>query len=140
GEAAGSSSVPQKANPWVAQRMHGLAVAGRGLAASVGAAAGLPEGEREIGTAYAEWHGLAHLCLITGRLAADLAGMMARLEIRPEVMRANLEADPSVMSETLSMVLCRAVGKQRGHALMKQAVARYHQGMPFRQAVDEVFG
>lgn len=37
------------------------------------------------------------------------------------------------------MVLCRAVGKQRGHALMKEAVARHDQGMSFRDAVGEVF-
>jgi 3-carboxy-cis,cis-muconate cycloisomerase len=139
GGAAGSSSVPQKVNPWIAQRMHGLAVAGRGHAATVGAAAGLPEGEREIGTAYAEWHGLVHLCLISGRLAADLVDLMTRLDIHPEVMRTNLDADPSVMSETLSMVLCRAVGKQRGHALMKEAVGRHDQGMPFKDAVSDVF-
>jgi len=139
GAAAGSSSVPQKVNPWRAQRMHGLAVVGRGLAATVDAAAGLPEGEREIGCAYAEWHGLAHLCLTAGRLAADLADLSARLQIRPEALQANLEADPSVLSEGLSMALCLAVGKQRGHRLMKDAMARHRQGVPFRDAVTEAF-
>ncbi|UEX77292.1 lyase family protein [Spiribacter halobius] len=139
GAAAGSSSVPQKINPWRAQRMHGLAVVGRGLAASVDAAAGLPEGEREIGSAYAEWHGLAHLCLTTGRLAADLADLCVHLEIRTETIRANLDAQPSVLSESLNIVLCQAVGKQRGHQLMKAAMARHHQGLPFREAVTEAF-
>ncbi|MEX0732096.1 MAG: lyase family protein [Aquisalimonadaceae bacterium] len=139
GGAAGSSSVPQKVNPWIAQRMHGSAVVGRGLAATVGAAAALPEGEREIGSAYAEWHGLAHLCLISGRLAADLAVMITRLDIHPETMQANLDANPAVLSESLSMVLCQAVGKQRGHALMKEAVARHNHGLSFRAAVTEVF-
>jgi len=139
GGAAGSSSVPQKVNPWIAQRMHGMAVTGRGHAATVAAAAALPEGEREIGTAYAEWHSLAHLCLISGRLTEDLAGMLGRLDIRPQAMQANLDADPSILSESLSMVLCQKVGKQRGHALMKQAMARHGQGIPFKNAVQEVF-
>ncbi|GHE21100.1 lyase family protein [Halomonas urumqiensis] len=139
GGASGSSSVPQKVNPWIAQRMHGLAVVGRGLSATVGAAASLPEGEREIGSAYAEWHGLAHLCLISGRLAADLVGMIARLEIHADVMQSNLDAHPSVLSESCSMILCQVVGKQRGHAMMKEAMARHAQGMPFQQAVIDVF-
>lgn len=139
GGAAGSSSVPQKVNPWVAQRMHGLATAARGLSATVASAAALPEGEREIGSAYAEWHGLAHLCLISGRLAEDLAHMVQHLDIRTDALRANLEAVPSVLSESLSMVLCRAVGKRKGHALMKEAMAKHADGQPFREAVLDVF-
>lgn len=139
GGAAGSSSVPQKRNPWRAQRMHGLALVGRGLVATVASAASLPEGEREIGCAYAEWHGLAHLCLTAGRLAADLADLTSRLEIHPDALQANLDARPSVLSESLSIVLCQAVGKQRGHRLMKEAMARHDQGVPFRDAVTDAF-
>lgn len=139
GGAAGSSTVPQKMNPWVSQRMHGLAAISRGLVSTVAAAASLPEGEREVGSAYAEWYGLAHLCLVSGRLATDLAVLLAHLEVYPDVMRANLEVDPAVLSEGLSMVLCQAVGKQRGHMLMKEAMKRYRDGVPFRQAVMDAF-
>ena len=135
----GSLANPQKTNPWLSQKMHGLAVIGRNLCALVADSAGLPEGEREIGTAYAEAYGLAQLCMVSGRLAADLADLLRRLQVNEERMRANLESDPAFFSESLSMVLSRAVGKKDGHALMKAAVQRHRAGADFAVAVKEAF-
>lgn len=139
GGAFGSSATPHKTNPWVAQRMHGLAVVGRNLAAMVSDSAALPEGEREIGTMHAEWFGLAHLCLVGGRLASDLAHVIERLEVREDLLRKNLERDPSLSSESLSMILSRSIGKKRGHELMRAAMARYRAGEPYASAVAEAF-
>ena len=139
GGASGSSATPQKCNPWIAQRMHGLATVGRNLSSMVADAAALAEGEREIGTMHAEWYGLAHLCLVSGRVAADLAEVVGRLEVHEDVMLANLLRDPSVMSESMSMVLSRAVGKKRGYGLMKAAMARYRAGEDYAASVSEAF-
>lgn len=139
GGAFGSSATPQKSNPWRAQKLHGLGVIARNLAALVGDGAALAEGEREIGMAYAEWYGLAQLCLVSGRACADLAALLERLEVREGAMLANLCQDPSVLSESLSMLLSRAVGKERGYALMKAAMARYRAGQAFPEAAGEAF-
>jgi len=139
GGAYGSSATPQKSNPWISQRMHGLAVVGRHLSSMVADGAALAEGEREIGTMYAEWYGLAHLCLVSGRVAADLAQVAGRLEVHEDVMLANLQRDPSLLSESMSMVLSRAVGKKRGYGLMKAAMARYRAGQAYPAAVSEAF-
>ncbi|MEJ7932402.1 lyase family protein [Ramlibacter sp. AN1015] len=139
GGAFGSLANPQKTNPWLSQKMHGLAVVARNLAATVADSAALPEGEREIGAAYAEAFGLAQLCLVGGRLAADLATLLGRLEVRVSTMRAHLKDDPALLSESVSMVLSRALGKKQGHALMKAVVARYRAGEPYDAAVRDAF-
>lgn len=139
GEAFGSSATPHKANPWISQKMHGLATIGRSLSSLVNDAAALPEGEREIGTTYAEWYGLAHLCLVSGRMITDLAKLISHVEVHDRMMRANLEADPAILSESLSMLLSRKVGKAHGHELMKNAVAQYRSGRPYMQAVADAF-
>lgn len=139
GGASGSLANPQKINPWLSQKMHGLAVVARNLCAMVADSAGLPEGEREIGTAYAEAYGLAQLCLVTGRLAADLARLTEGLEVHEDAMRANLARDPALLSEGLSMVLSRSLGKKQGFAAMKAAVARHRAGEDFAAAVGDAF-
>lgn len=139
GGAFGSFANPQKTNPWLSQKMHGLAVVARSLCALVADSAGLPEGEREIGTAYAEAYGLAQLCLVTGRLAADLVRLTGALEVREDALRANLARDPALFSEGLSMLLSRALGKKQGLAVMKAVVARHRAGEDFTAAVAEAF-
>lgn len=139
GGAWGSSANPQKTNPWLSQKMRGLAVVARNLCSIVADSAALPEGEREIGSCYAENYGLAQLFLVTGRLAADLARLLDRLEVRESAMRENLERDPALLSESVSMVLSGALGKKQGHALMKTVVARHRAGEAYAAAVTDAF-
>jgi 3-carboxy-cis,cis-muconate cycloisomerase len=136
----GSMATPHKeSNPWTPARMHGLGAIARALAATVAQAAALPEGEREIGTAYAEWYGLSQLCRITGRACADAVDLFGRIVVNASVMQANLERDPAVRAESLSMILAKAIGKQRAHELMHEAVRGYRAGEPFGECVRRAF-
>lgn len=136
----GSMATPHKeSNPWTPARMHGLGAAARGLAAVVAQGAALPEGEREIGTAYAEWYGLSQLCRITGRACADAVDLFGRLTVNVAAMQANLERDPSVRAESLSMILARSIGKQRAHELMHEAIRRYRAGERFAESIRWAF-
>lgn len=139
GGAAGSSAVPQKINPWIAQRMRGFGGIARGLVPIAASGASLVEGERELGSVHAEWYGLVHLFLISARLAQDLHTLTANLEVHSATMKENLAANPAVLSESLSILLGRKVGKPEALRMMKQAVADYRQGACFRETVLQVF-
>lgn len=136
----GSMATPHKeSNPWTAARLHGLGAIARALAAAVAQGAALPEGEREIGTAYAEWYGLSQLCRITARACADAVDLFERIVVNASVMQANIAYDPAVRAETFSMILAKAIGKQRAHELMREAVRRYRAGAPFTECVRRAF-
>lgn len=136
----GSMATPHKeSNPWTPARLHGLGTVARELAAIVAQGAALPEGEREIGTAYAEWYGLAQLCRITARACADAADLFGRLIVNVDVMQSNLERDPAVRAESFSSILAQTVGKQRAHELMHEAIRRYRAGEPFADSVRQAF-
>lgn len=139
GGAFGSTAAPQKTNSWIAQKMHGLAVICRNLASLISDSAALPEGEREIGTMYAEWFGLTQLYMVGGRLASDLAKLVGDVEVHKDKMKENLENNPAVLSESLSMILSREIGKEHGHELMKDAMAQYRAGRPYAEAVADAF-
>ncbi|MGH7715825.1 MAG: lyase family protein, partial [Vulcanimicrobiaceae bacterium] len=136
----GSMATPHKeSNPWVPQRMHGLASIARQLAAVVASGAALPEGEREVGTSYAEWYGLSQLCCVTARICVDGIDVLSRITVDTAAMLANLERDPSVHAESLSMMLARRIGKQRAHELMHDAIRRYRSGAPFAESIHQAF-
>lgn len=139
GRAAGSSSVPQKSNPWLAQKMRGLAVVARSLSATVAESAALAEGERELGSMYGEWYGLSQLCQVGGRLAADLAALVGALHVDEARIRANLDADPAVLSESAAMMLSHALGKHDGHALAKEAMRRHRGGESYESSMAWAF-
>ncbi len=137
GGACGSSATPQKTNPWISQRMHGLAVLeilvhrrgrrglGRGRARGRNCIRGVVRSDRPLPDQWpARWR---------------LAELVGHLEVHAEVMLANLQRDPTVYSESISMLLSRAVGKARGYALVKAAIARYRAGQPYPKAMEEAF-
>lgn len=132
----GSLATPQKtSNPWTSQRLHGLGVVARSLATMVASSAALPEGEREIGTFYAEWYGLSHLCRVSARAAADLQDQLVRLRVNTISMRFNLDREKTAVAESVSMYLAKWVGKEQAHRIMKETVAECRTGVPFAQSV-----
>ena len=88
----GSSTMPHKRNPVAAICALGCAQQAPGLAATLlGAMA--QEHERAAGAWHAEWRPLGELLRSTGSAVAWLRESLEGLEVDPERMRANLDAD-----------------------------------------------
>jgi 3-carboxy-cis,cis-muconate cycloisomerase len=114
----GSSTMPQKQNPVATA----VAVAcAREAAASAGILfAGLVgEHERAAGAWHAEWDALSRALAAAGGALDAVAGLLERLEVDTDRMRANLQ--PQLVSERLAFALTRTLGREQAHALLQEA-------------------
>jgi 3-carboxy-cis,cis-muconate cycloisomerase len=114
----GSSTMPQKQNPVATA----VAVAcARETSASAGILfAGLVgEHERAVGAWHAEWDALSRSLAAAGGALDAVAGLLERLEVDTERMRANLQ--PQLVSERLAFALTRTLGREQAHALLQEA-------------------
>ena len=121
--AGGSSTMPQKRNPTgsviaiaCARRVHVQA----GLLAG-----GLAqEHERAAGGWQAEWQPLSDALALTGGAAAAMREVLEGLEIRPERMRANLDATNGlIMAERITFLLAERIGRIQARELVTEACA-----------------
>jgi 3-carboxy-cis,cis-muconate cycloisomerase len=116
----GSSTMPQKQNPVatavaVACAREASASAGLLLGSMVG------EHERAAGAWHAEWDALSRALAAAGGALDAVAALLERLEVDTGRMRANLQ--PQLVSERLSFALTRSLGRERAHALLREAAA-----------------
>ncbi|WFE40880.1 3-carboxy-cis,cis-muconate cycloisomerase [Micromonospora sp. WMMD998] len=119
----GSSAMPHKRNPVDSILVTAAARRGPGLVATLFAAAA-QEHERAAGGWHAEWEPLLDLLHIAGGAAARCARMLAGLRVRPERMRANLDATGGlVLAEAVAARLAPAVGRGVAHDLVTRAAA-----------------
>ncbi|SCL33738.1 3-carboxy-cis,cis-muconate cycloisomerase [Micromonospora rhizosphaerae] len=127
----GSSALPHKRNPVDSVLVTSAARRAPGLVATVFAAA-VQEHERAAGGWHAEWEPLLDLLHLAGGAAARTARMLDGLEVRPDRMRANLDATGGlVLAEAVAARLARALGRSGAH----DAVARATRRPPFRDAL-----
>lgn len=134
-EAAGrgsSSTLPQKRNPVGAAMTIACARRVRGEASVLLAA--LPEEhERGAGGWHSEWQALSGALAHAGGAAWSLRGALEGLEVHPDRMRENLDAqDGLIMSEAVTTALSSRLGRHRAHELVARA-ARSDAGL--REAV-----
>ena len=116
----GSSSMPHKRNPVgclaaleAAQRVPGLAAT---LLSQLS-----PEHERGIGQWQSQWFTLRDLLCSAASALAAMGEVLEGLQVDAVVMRANLERSRGlVFSESVSVRLSRALGKQAAHALTEK--------------------
>ena len=122
-DGGGSSTMPQKRNP-VASAL-ALACARQAAGhASVLLAAMPQEHERAAGAWQAEWPALSGALAYAGGAAAATARALDGLEVDPERMRANLDATGgAIVSERLSFLLTRQLGRAEAHARLAWATA-----------------
>lgn len=120
----GSSTMPQKRNPVGAAVA--LAAAQRVPALVATLLAAMPqEHERGLGGWQAEWETLPEMFLLAAGALRRMREAMEGLEVDTERMRANLDVTHGfIYAEALSLALAQHVGRERAHALIREAVQR----------------
>ena len=119
----GSSTMPHKINP--KHVVHLISTAAQ-LRSRVAPAleAGLPGHEGDAPSNQLMSRTLESACMLGWELAQRLDSTLARIEIRPQSMSANLALSANVIaSEKLMMVLAPKIGRTRAHDVVHHAVA-----------------
>jgi 3-carboxy-cis,cis-muconate cycloisomerase len=130
--AGGSSTLPHKQNPIGAVRARACAQRVPPLAALL-LAAMAQEHERAAGAWHAEWEPLAQVVGLTGGAAAAVRETLEQLEVRPDRMRANLDATGGkLLAERVALALAPRAGRDEAKAAVQAAAAA--EG-PFRDAL-----
>ncbi|MDH3475044.1 MAG: 3-carboxy-cis,cis-muconate cycloisomerase [Rhodospirillales bacterium] len=118
-EEGGSSTMPQKANPVAGEALVAIARMNAALLSNSHQAL-IHEQERGGAAWQQEWLGLPQMAILTGAALRHAGAMAARLEVRPEVMRANLEASNGlVLAEAASFALAAHMPRPEAQALVK---------------------
>jgi 3-carboxy-cis,cis-muconate cycloisomerase len=119
-----SSAMPHKRNPVLATLIRSAALQVPALAAVL-AQCLASEDERPAGVWHAEWQPLRECLRLTGGAAHTAVELVRGLTVRPDRMRANLEATGgSVASERVSAVLAPRLGRAAARDLLTQASLR----------------
>jgi adenylosuccinate lyase len=133
----GSSAMPHKRNPIVAERICGLARVVRGYAA-VGLENVALWHERDISHSSAERVVLPDAFLAVDYMLDRFAWLVQGLVIRPERMRANLEATGGLFFSQRLLLALVASGLERDEAyrlVQRQAMRAWDEGLDFRSLV-----
>jgi len=115
----GSSTMPQKANPVAAEGLVALAREAAGLVGTLHQAQ-IQEHERGSPGWTLEWQVLPRLVVIAGAVTARAAGLVERLVVDADRMRANLGEDGLILAEAASFALARHMPRPEAQALVKR--------------------
>lgn len=120
----GSSTMPHKRNPVGAAAVLAAATRVPHLAGSL-LSGMVQEHERGLGGWHAEWQVLPELVQLSAGALAHMTEVIGGLDVRPEQMRANLDATHGlIMAEAVAMALGAKLGKQEAHHLIEAASKR----------------
>ncbi|PXY29457.1 3-carboxy-cis,cis-muconate cycloisomerase [Prauserella coralliicola] len=119
-----SSTMPQKANPIESEAVIGLSATAGALASSLFRAMEAGH-ERAAGEWQAEWQVLPQLVSLCAAALRTSSSIVEGLQVFPETMRANLDADGGlVLAEAYMMLLAPRLGRERAHDAVYEAVGR----------------
>lgn len=119
GEKVGSSTMPQKENPVIAEKVSGLARVIRGL--NVTALENIPLWhERDLTNSSSERLEISHAFITVDEILISLSNLLKNLEIREEKMRINLEITRGlIMAESLMVALTKkGLDRHKAHSLV----------------------
>ena len=133
-----SSTMPQKVNPVVSEAVIGMSVLARHQAIGLLVAM---QGvhERSAGEWQVEWDSLPSLFCLSAGCVRQTWTVLEKLEVRPDRMRVNLNADGgTVMAEAAMMALAPHIGRLRAHETVGLACRKARErGSPLDQVLDE---
>jgi 3-carboxy-cis,cis-muconate cycloisomerase len=132
-----SSTMPQKANPISSESIIGLAVNATTTATTLLRAMEAGH-ERAAGEWQIEWVALPTVTMMTATALALAAETAESLQVFPDAMRRNLEAESGlIMSEAAMMGLAPLLGRERAHDLVYEAAVR---GRTNRESLKAALG
>jgi 3-carboxy-cis,cis-muconate cycloisomerase len=136
GGRGGSSTLPHKRNPVGAVLVRAATVRVPGLVATL-LAAMAQEQERATGSWHAEWEPQAELLRLVGGAAARTRELLDGLEVRPERMRANLDATGGLpLAERVAGALAGPLGRAGAQELVQRLAGEAaDRGRPLRRVL-----
>jgi 3-carboxy-cis,cis-muconate cycloisomerase len=130
----GSSTMPQKRNPWLSQDIVAAAAQIRALV-PLALEAMQTEHEADHTTSIMMSRAVTQACELTGDMLQRLVVLFEGLQVFPARMRENLDLSGGlIMAEALMLELGKQIGRQRAHdAVYDAAQASVTEGRPFRE-------
>ena len=132
----GSSTMPQKRNPKLAQDIVAGAAQVRALV-PLALEAMQTEHEADRTTSVMMDKALNEACILTGDILQRMVNLFAGIRVFPDRMRRNLDLSGGlIMSEAIMLELGRHIGRQQAHdAVYEAAQAAFMEGKPFADAL-----
>ncbi|MEM6728668.1 MAG: lyase family protein [Pseudomonadota bacterium] len=122
GGGGGSSTMPHKANPVLAEALRAARPVAQGLSAGLAAAA--IHAEERDGVHWAvEWKLMPELLEVAGAALERATALIGRLEPMPEAMAARLDAVPGVFAEAAVFSMMPEVSREEATKRVKDALA-----------------
>jgi 3-carboxy-cis,cis-muconate cycloisomerase len=123
-----SSTMPQKANPILAEGIIGMSAVVGPLTAALSRAAEVPQ-ERAAGEWQVEWHVLPQVLQLTSSSLLAASELLAGLRVDPARMRDNLALDGGlIMAEAYMFQLAPELGREKAHDLVYAAARQVRAG------------
>ncbi len=134
----GSSTMPQKRNPKLAQDIVAGAAQIRALV-PLALEAMQTEHEADRTTSVMMDKALNESCILTGDILQRMVSLFAGLRVFPDRMRQNLDLSGGlIMSEALMLELGKRIGRQQAHDIVYDAAqASFTDNIPFARALSQ---
>ena len=134
----GSSTMPQKRNPKLAQDVVAGAAQVRALV-PLALEAMQTEHEADRTTSVMMDKALNEACVLTGDILQRMINLFSGIRVFPDRMRRNLDLSGGlIMSEAIMLELGRQIGRQQAHdAVYEAAQASFIEGRPFAECLAE---
>lgn len=132
-----SSTMPQKANPILAEGIIGMSAVVGPLTAALGRALEVPQ-ERAAGEWQIEWHVLPQVLQLAASTLSATDELLEGLRVDSDMMRANLAVDGGlIMAEAAMISLADQLGRESAHDIVYAAAQEVRAtGVDLREAIS----
>ncbi|MDW7660588.1 MAG: adenylosuccinate lyase [Bacillota bacterium] len=132
----GSSTMPHKRNPEIAEALNGLSKVSRHLSSLISECM-LVEHERDGAAWKPEWIAIPQICLVTGTILEKIKFMVEGLGVDESRMKENLGLLKGlILSERVMLALAEKLGKLKAHGIVHDIAMRFHnEGLDFKEGL-----